>query len=92
MNTPDKDQREVARRIRAVSRILNDNPRLSRDYATGFVDAQLQSTIQPHEVAETIARAIEPHGGAKSKRREALIWAAGVARSLYPKPDAGGVE
>lgn len=46
----------------------------------------------PHEVAEAIAKAIEPHNNKGPKGRvDALLWAAGVARSLYPAP-AGKTE
>lgn len=41
----------------------------------------------PHEVAERIAAAIEPSPGTGTKeRREALEWAAQVARTLFPPP------
>ena len=45
----------------------------------------------PWEVAEQIAAAIEPSGEVKpysevKNRRQALHWAASVARSLFPRP------
>ena len=66
-------------RSRAISAMQRENPALSRDYVTGRVDGMI-------EVAEAIAAAITPAKGPKA-RREALTWAALVARSFSPVTD-----
>jgi len=81
------EMHRAQKRSWVIGQMLLSNPEMTREYVVGVLDGIEQTYgVPPHVMAETIAAAIEPKGRGAKARREALEWAAGVARSLYPAP------